>query len=88
MAHDPTRGRTVMFSGSVNDPCCESGYGSGLWLYENGGWRPLTSVGGPIAGADHTMVFDPARDEFVLTGGGDCCNTFIGTWTLDPDSFV
>jgi hypothetical protein len=58
------------------------------WLYRNGVWSAVPSVGGvsPPARWRHSMAFDPARNVVVLFGGSSTVQTetILGdTWTFD-----
>ncbi len=87
VAFDSTRSRVVMYGGNQ-----ATGLGfSELWVF-NGTWtqieHPDAALPGPRFRA--SMVFDPARDRFVMFGGarsttpGD--TKYLDTWELSASS--
>ena len=66
--YDPVRSRMVLFGGFTGD-----GFETNqVWSLIASGteWRAVTPSGDlPSSRADHTAIYDPARDEMVLFGG-------------------
>lgn len=66
MAHDTERDRTYLFSGSD-----EAGEPLGdVWVFSGQSWAPVAATGGPGARNDSSAVYDSARDEIIVVGGG------------------
>lgn len=85
MAHDPIRGRTILFGGGERPP--EGGstvYFGDTWAWDGRRWHNL-KVDGPFARAGHAMAYDAARGVVVLFGG----SYFLPDhgYVYDPDTW-
>lgn len=87
LAHDPIRGRTVLFGGFspslglVND----------TWELDGSTWTQRFSANKPAARSDYAMAYDAARGRVVLHGGYD--NSSPGTalddlWEWDGNDWI
>lgn len=54
------------------------------------GWKRIFAVGaGPAARSDCLWVWDPVREEFIMSGGADdLLSIFTDTWTFKPSTLV
>ena len=66
MAYDEARRRSVIFGGHTGP----DEYLSDLWTYDDGAWTsPPTDAFRPLGRRSSSMVYDSARQRFVLFGG-------------------
>jgi hypothetical protein len=95
-AYDAKREQVVLFGGLEADHTAAESSNK-TWSFDGASWRELARGRGPAAGGGATLVYDAAREQVVLTGGGAYTNAkpraetwlFDGTaWTnaMKPDS--
>lgn len=64
LAYDPSRNRTVGFSGVSTSP-----WQAETWEWDGTNWTPIATALHPLARAGHAMAFDPAGPSSLLFGG-------------------
>ena len=78
MAFDVSRGRTVLFGGSVGDPPSAD-----TWEWNGTTWTPVTASTSPQARAGHVMVYSPALQQTLLYGGFAGSSPTTELWSFD-----
>ena len=63
MAYDTGRQEIVLFGGGGGTP------GSETWTWNGTNWNQKNPFHHPASLRVHTMAYDPARSQIVLTGG-------------------
>jgi cysteine-rich repeat protein len=86
MAYDSLRSRVVLFGGSYGSP--EWHYLGDTWEYDGQTWTELTPVTSPPPRDNHTLVWDPDRQQVVLFGGMGPTGLVSDTWELDGAQWV
>jgi hypothetical protein len=72
MAFDPSRGVTVLFGGTDGTTAL-----SDTWEYTSLWYAPTLSGPQPTARLNPSLVYDPVRQQLVLTGGTGTSDTWI-----------
>ncbi len=73
MAYDPKYRRIVLFGGETLSPTggMLPMLSAEAWQYDGRDWTPLEEPAGPSPRKGHRMVYDSARERFVVFGGFD-----------------
>ena len=79
MAHDPVRGRTVMFGG-LDPSQMFPLYPAGTFEWDGRSWTRRQLPTEPAAREGLAMVYDSNRGRIVMFGGRDFSTTFQDTW--------
>ncbi len=83
MSYDPIDQYVLLFSGwSPSQPLS---FGDS-WTFANGTWTNITTAYGPIPRNYAAMVFDPALDASIMTGGHVEANAYSDTWAQNTSS--
>src|SRR5262249_36823206 len=78
MAYDTARERVVLFGGKQLQPVT---WLADAWEWDGNEWRQRATPESPRPRSGHAMVFDPAREEIVMTGGvSSFFQQFADTW--------
>ncbi len=83
---DPTRGRMVMFGGSIGGPNFTTFYNdvSAAALTGTPMWTALTPSGSVPSGRSvHSAIYDAVRDRMVVVGGASGSGFLNDVWALD-----
>jgi len=101
MAYDAARGETVLFGGENCDGVPNTGVGIGgcrnrlllgdTWVWNGTNWIQKNPVTSPPAKTGAAMVYDAARTNVVLFGGGLMSNDGVvsnDTWTWDGSNWT
>jgi len=90
MAYDESRGRTILYGGSVFDgKVSTSYYDTWEWDSNLGSWAQL-STSGPSARYGAAFAFDAVTGRYALFGGspGNATGALGDTWLLAADTGV
>ena len=83
-AHDPMRGRTVVYGGST-------GLGPGpfadTWEWDGNDWLQVANTR-PFGRSNAAMAFDPTLGRILLFGGRGLRIIYDDTWTFDGTSWT
>jgi hypothetical protein len=86
IAYDSTRNRLFMYGGAFN----RSGLAE-AWVFNGTDWSNISTPGTTAPGPrqNHVMIYDPARDRFVLAGGSSSQDPTVAvyytdTWEFNP----
>lgn len=83
MAHDPVRGRTVLFSGASN-----AGWFDDTWEWDGTQWSVAAPAAHPAARIVHGMAYDVVRRAVLLFGGASAAGDLGDTWSWDGVNWV
>lgn len=88
IAYDSLRNRLFMYGGAFN----RQGIAD-AWLFDGTNWTNITSPGTTAPGPrlNHLMVYDSARDRFIMCGGSTSQDpglniNFSDTWEFNPNN--
>ncbi|MBI4020452.1 MAG: N-acetylmuramoyl-L-alanine amidase [Candidatus Aenigmarchaeota archaeon] len=85
MAYDGLRSEVVLFGGFLGDTIRES---DDTWVFNGTGWAQKSLAAKPPRRDTHAMVYDSARGEVVMFGGGVNDNRYSDTWTWDGSAWT
>ncbi|MBI3893176.1 MAG: PKD domain-containing protein, partial [Candidatus Wallbacteria bacterium] len=84
LAFDSSRGRVVLFGGTVN-----YAFVSDTWEWDGTNWTQKTTSVSPVARVGHSLAYDPVRSRVVLFGGQDAdSRNLADTWEWDGTSWT
>ena len=95
MAANPQTGEVLLFGGAKDAGIsnCTVGLFADTWLFDGSDWVELDPEHSPPGRTRHSMIYDSARNTFVLFGGGDGCEGGYSDawewdgvdWSIHPD---
>ena len=82
LAHDPRRGRTVLFGGSDY-----VGPRADTWEWDGTDWRQVATVHAPSPRQRAALAFEPATGNLMLFGGATDYVRYADTWSYDGNDW-
>jgi hypothetical protein len=83
MAHDPRRGRVVLFGGITGGASAGD-----TWEWDGTNWSQRAPATSPSARHGHALVYDASSARVLLFGGQDVTGILQDTWTWDGSNWL